>query len=427
MTQLEHAKKNIVTALMRTVARREAVNPKVLMRLIRIGQAVIPLNVNHKIKKPCAVGRGLSTKVNANIGTSTDASRITDEIQKLKVAIKYGADAVMDLSVGGNLAAVRKEVLKYSTVPVGTVPIYEVAVRAQEKHKNFLKFSARDILEVLTDQAKQGVDFFTIHSGVTQGSLEVLRVHKRLMGVVSRGGAIIASWMKYHKQENPFYAHFDEILKIANKYDVTLSLGDGLRPGSILDATDKAQIAELKILGGLAKRARAKGVQVMIEGPGHVPLDQIEKNIALEKKYCSGAPFYVLGPLVTDVAPGYDHITSAIGGAIASSVGADFLCYVTPAEHLRHPTISDVREGVVACRIAAHAGDLVKRRKFAVGWDKSISIARQARDWKKQIKLSIDPDKAKVYRLSSKPKLSSVCTMCGKYCSIKLMEDCGRK
>jgi phosphomethylpyrimidine synthase len=427
MTQLEYAKKNIITALMRKVARLEEIKPEELMRLIRLGQVVIPLNRYHKIDKPCAVGNSLSTKVNANIGTSTDESRITEEIQKLKVAIKHGADALMDLSVGGNLTKVRKEVLKHSTVPVGTVPIYEIAVRAKEKNKNFLKFSAQDILEVLTVQAKQGVDFFTIHSGVTLESLKVLGQHKRLMGVVSRGGAIVASWMKYYKQENPFYSHFDQILDIANKYDVTLSLGDGLRPGSILDATDEAQIAELKILGGLAKRARAQGVQVMIEGPGHVPLDQIEKNIVLEKKYCSGAPFYVLGPLVTDVAPGYDHITSAIGGAIAASVGADFLCYVTPAEHLRHPTISDVREGVIACRIAAHAGDLVKRRKSAIGWDKSISVARQARDWKKQIKLSIDPDKARAYRISSKPKLSSVCTMCGEYCSIKLMEDCTRR
>ena len=427
MTQLEYAKKNIITPLMRKVAHLEAVKPKELMRLVRSGEAVIPLNINHKIKKPCAVGSGLSTKVNANIGTSTDECRIANEIQKLKIAIKHGADALMDLSVGGNLTKVRTAVLKHSTVPVGTVPVYEVAVRAQKKNKNFLKFNIQDILGVLTDQAKQGVDFFTIHSGVTQSSLKVLQVHKRLLGVVSRGGAIIASWIKYHKQENPFYAHFDQILDIANKYDVTLSLGDGLRPGSILDATDKAQIAELKILGGLAKRARSRGVQVMIEGPGHVPLDQIERNIVLEKKYCSGAPFYVLGPLVTDVAPGYDHITAAIGGAIAAGAGADFLCYVTPAEHLRHPTISDVREGVVASRIAAHAGDLVKRRRLAIGWDKSISVARQARDWKKQIKLSIDPDKASAYRLSSKPKLSSVCTMCGEYCSIKLMEDCNKR
>jgi len=427
MTQLEYAKKNIVTPLMRKVARLEGVPPRQLMRLIRAGYAVIPLNSNHKIKKPCAVGRGLSTKVNANLGTSTDESQIADEIKKLKIAVKYGADALMDLSVGGDLAKVRSQVLKYSIVPVGTVPVYEIAVRAAQKNKNFLKFNAQDVLEVLADQARQGVDFFTIHSGVTQSSLKTLKNHKRLMGIVSRGGAIIASWIKYHNQENPFYSHFEQILDIAHQYDVTLSLGDGLRPGSVLDATDQAQIAELKTLGRLAKRARQRGVQVMIEGPGHVPLDQVAKNIALEKQYCGGAPFYVLGPLVTDVAAGYDHITSAIGGAIAASVGADFLCYVTPAEHLRHPTVSDVREGVIACRIAAHAGDLVKRRKIAINWDRNISIARQSRDWKKQIKLSIDPDKAREYRLSSKPKLSSVCTMCGKYCSIKLMEDCKNK
>ncbi len=427
MTQLEYAKKNIITPLVRRLAILESVSPQALSRLISLGQAVIPLNINHKIKKPCAIGKGLSTKVNANLGTSTDEFRIADEIKKLKTAIKYGADALMDLSVGADLVKVRKEVLKYSTVPVGTVPVYELAVRAAKIKRHFLKFSPADMLQVLNDQAQQGVDFFTIHSGVTQSSLKALQSERRLMGVVSRGGAIIASWIKFHRQENPFFTHFDQILDIAHKYDVTLSLGDGLRPGSVLDATDKGQIAELKILGLLAQRARARGVQVMIEGPGHVPLDQIEKNIALQKKYCAGAPFYVLGPLVTDVAPGYDHITSAIGGAIAAASGADFLCYVTAAEHLRHPTESDVREGVVACRIAAHAGDLVKRRKLAIEWDRKISLARQARDWKKQISLSIDPDKAREYRLSSKPKLSSVCTMCGKYCSIKLMEECKKK
>jgi len=424
VTQLEYAKKNKITPLMRKVARIEGVSSRQIMRLIREGKAVIPLNINHRINKPCAVGATLRVKVNANIGTSTDASSIADEIKKVKVAINHGADALMDLSVGGDLKKVRHEVLKHSTVPVGTVPVYEVAVRAQEKNKNFLKFTAEDILQVLEEQAIEGVDFFTIHSGVTRESLKALSEKKRLMGIVSRGGAIIASWIKYHKKENPFYSHFEQILSIAYKYDVTLSLGDGLRPGTILDATDKAQIAELKILGKLAKRAQARNVQVMIEGPGHVPLDQIKRNIDLEKKYCHGAPFYVLGPLVTDVAPGYDHITSAIGGAIAASCGADFLCYVTPAEHLRHPTAEDVREGVIAARIAAHAADLVKRNKEAITWDRNISMARAARNWKKQISLSIDPQKAKVYRLSSKPKLSSVCTMCGKYCSIKLMEDC---
>jgi len=426
MTQLEYASNNTITPLMRKVARLEGVKPVLLMRLIREGKVVIPLNKNHKINKPCAIGSTLRTKVNANIGTSTDESHLAAEIEKLKVAIKHGADALMDLSVGGNLKKIRGEVLKYSSVPVGTVPVYELAVRAQAKNKNFLKFSAEDVLQVLEEQAKQGVDFFTIHSGVTRWSLAALEKQKRLMGVVSRGGAIIANWIKYHNKENPFYTHFERILDIAYKYDVTLSLGDGLRPGSILDATDKAQVAELKILGALAKRARERDVQVMIEGPGHVPLDQIKKNILLEKKYCGGAPFYVLGPLVTDVAPGYDHITSAIGGALAAASGADFLCYVTPAEHLRHPTLEDVREGVIASRIAAHAADLVKRNKETIGWDREISAARKARDWKKQIKLSIDPGKAREYRLSSKPKLSRVCTMCGKYCSIKLMENCLR-
>ncbi len=427
MTQLEYAKKNMITRLMRKVARKEGVDASLLMRLIRQGKAVIPLNKNHKISSPCAVGLGLSTKINANIGTSTDESRIGEEIDKIKVAIKYGADFLMDLSVGGDLLKMREEVLRHSSVPVGTVPVYEVAVRAQDKKGSFMKFCVEDILDVLEEQAIQGVDFFTIHSGVTRSSLRALNKQKRLMGIVSRGGAIVASWMKMNGKENPFYSHFDRILDIANKYDVTLSLGDGLRPGSVMDATDKAQIAELKILGRLAERAKARGVQVMIEGPGHVPIDQIRRNIILEKKYCNQAPFYVLGPLVTDVAPGYDHITSAIGGSLAAGFGADLLCYVTPAEHLRHPDVNDVREGVIASRIAAHAGDLVKRRASAEAWDRDISQARRSKDWKKQILLSIDPEKAREYRLSSKPSLSDVCTMCGNYCSIKLMEDCELK
>ena len=279
---------------------------------------------------------------------------------------------------------------------------------------------------MLEAQAKEGVDFFTIHAGVTRKSIDSLKKNPRLLGIVSRGGAILAAWIEKQKRENPFFEYFDAILDIAHTYDVTLSLGDGLRPGSILDATDEAQITELKILGELARRSRKANVQVMIEGPGHVPLDQIQKNVLLEKRFCDGAPFYVLGPLVTDVASGYDHITSSIGGAMAASFGADFLCYVTPSEHLRHPSKEDVREGVVAARIAAHAADIVKGVKGAVLWDRQMSIARKRRDWKKQIKLSIDPDKAKSYRLSSKPQLIDVCTMCGRYCSIKLSEECLR-
>jgi phosphomethylpyrimidine synthase len=426
MTQFEYAKDKVLTPLMKTVAGYEGLNPKLLLQFISEGKVVIPANRKHNLKKPCGIGFGLRTKVNANIGTSTDESGLSDELKKLKVALEYGADTIMDLSVGGNLQIIRRKILAYSPIPVGTVPVYESAVNAQAKRGDFLAFNRNDIMDVLEAQAKEGVDFFTIHAGVTRKSLEALKKKRRILGIVSRGGAILASWIKQHRKENPFYEYFEQILDIAYEYDVTLSLGDGLRPGSIADATDLAQISELKILGNLALRARKRKVQVMIEGPGHVPLDQIKKNVGLEKKICHQAPFYVLGPLVTDVAAGYDHISASIGGALAASYGADFLCYVTPSEHLRHPSIEDVRDGVVAARIAAHAGDIVKGVKGAMGWDRRISSARKKRDWRKQIRLSIDPYKAKSYRNSSKPQLSDVCTMCGKYCSIKLMEECLR-
>jgi phosphomethylpyrimidine synthase len=424
MTQLESAKYNKITPLMRKIAASEGVSVAFLIQMIKSGRIVIPANIGHRLQKPCGIGCGLRTKINANIGTSTDKPRIGEELKKLKAAVRYGADAVMDLSVGGDLPAIRKKILAASPVPVGTVPVYEIAVRAQNTKNDFLKFTIDDILETLSAQAEEGVDFFTIHAGVTRKSLSFLKKQKRVLGIVSRGGAILASWMARNKQENPFFEHYDKILDIARRYDVTLSLGDGLRPGSILDATDQAQVAELRILGGLALRAQKKDVQVMIEGPGHVPLDQIKKNIVLEKKLCHQAPFYVLGPLVTDVAPGYDHITSAIGGALAAGFGADFLCYVTPSEHLRHPEIEDVREGVIAAKIAAHAGDIVKGIPGARAWDRKMSEARSRRDWKEQIRLSMDPDKARKYRASSKPGVSDVCTMCGKFCSIKLMEEC---
>lgn len=424
MTQLEYAKNNQLTPLIKRIAAEEGRAADFILNRIKEGRVVILQNRKHNIKKPCAVGEGLRTKVNANIGTSTDKSQLNDELKKIEAAVKYGADTVMDLSVGGDLKKIRKEVLRYSPVPVGTVPVYEIAVNAQKRKGNFLKFSIADILGTLESQAREGVDFFTIHAGVTKRSLDTLKKHKRLMGIVSRGGAILAAWMARYKKENPFYAYFDRILDIAYDYDVTISLGDGLRPGSILDSTDQAQISELKILGGLALRAKRKNVQVIIEGPGHIPLDEIQKNIALEKKICHQAPFYVLGPLVTDIAAGYDHISASIGAAYAASWGADFLCYVTASEHLRHPSIEDVREGVVASRIAAHAADIVKGVKSAREWDRKMSEARRKRDWKKQITLSIDPERAKSYRDSSRPKLSDVCTMCGKYCSIKLMQQC---
>ncbi len=427
MTQLEYARKNIATPLIKKIALSEGVEINQLLSSIKTGRVVIPHNKNHKLKFPCAVGFGLRTKINANIGTSTEKSTIEAEIKKLATAIKYGADAVMDLSIGSDIKNTRKAILKHTTVPIGTVPIYEIAVNAHRKHGDFLNFAIDDILETLKAQAQEGVDFFTIHAGVTRKCLKTLKKNKRILDIVSRGGAIIANWMTKNKKENPFYEYFDEILDIAYAHDVTLSLGDGLRPGSIFDATDKAQILELKTLGLLAQRAKEKHVQVMIEGPGHVPLNQIQKNIELEKKFCRGAPFYVLGPLVTDVGAGYDHITAAIGGALAASFGADFLCYVTPAEHLKHPSEEDVKEGVIASRIAAHAADLVKGVKSALLWDKKMSIARQKRDWKTQINLSIDPEKAKLYRESSKPRVEDVCTMCGRYCAIKLSEKCLRE
>ncbi|MFA5362547.1 MAG: phosphomethylpyrimidine synthase ThiC [Candidatus Omnitrophota bacterium] len=424
MTQLESAKKNKITPLMKKIASSEGVSAAFLIQMIKSGRIVIPANNGHRLQKPCGIGYGLRTKINANIGTSTDKPRIDEELKKLKTAVRYGADAVMDLSVGGDLPAIRKMIRAACPVPVGTVPVYEIAVRAQNTKKDFLKFTIDDILDGLSAQAKEGVDFFTIHAGVTRKSLSFLKKQRRILGIVSRGGAILAGWMARNKQENPFFEHYDKILDIARRYDVTLSLGDGLRPGSILDSTDQAQVAELRILGSLALRAQKKNVQVMIEGPGHVPMDQIKKNIVLEKNLCHQAPFYVLGPLVTDVAPGYDHITSAIGGALAAGFGADFLCYVTPSEHLRHPDIGDVREGVIASKIAAHAADIVKRIPGAREWDRKMSVARSKRDWKEQIRLSMDPDKAKNYRASSKPGVSGVCTMCGKFCSIKLMEQC---
>lgn len=424
MTQLEYAKNNKITPLMRRVVSLEKIRPEVLRRRIKEGRCVIVQNLRRQVDKPCAIGFGLRTKINANIGTSTDKTEINDELKKIEVAVKYGADTVMDLSVGGDLVKLRKKILEVSPVPVGTVPIYEIAVNAQRKRNNFLKFDIDDILEVLTAQAEEGVDFFTIHAGVTRKSLKTLQRHKRLLGIVSRGGAILAAWMLEHKSENPFYEYFDKILDLAYQYDITLSLGDGLRPGSIMDSTDKAQLSELEILGTLAWRARRKNVQVIIEGPGHIPLHEIKKNIILEKEICHQAPFYVLGPLVTDVASGYDHISAAIGGALAASYGADFLCFVTPAEHLRHPSIEDVKDGVIATKIAAHAADIARGIKAARDQDKQMSQARRQRNWKRQVELSVDPGKAGHYRLSSKPFFSDVCTMCGAYCSIKLTQQC---
>jgi len=423
MTQLEQARKNKITAQIRKVARSEGQDPKLIRKKVVEGKIVIPYNKHHKPKKIYGIGEGLCTKVNANIGTSSDHSKIKEELKKMKVSVAAGAHTVMDLSTGGNTKRIRQAILKECPVPLGTVPIYEAAIGAMKKFGSIAKMRKDDMLEAIEQHAKDGVDFFTLHCGVTKEALKRLRKEGRVSDIVSRGGAILAEWIIKNKEENPLYEHFDEILKIAQKYDVTISLGDGMRPGSLADATDRTQVQELILLGELAQEAYKKGVQVMIEGPGHVPLDQIEANMLMEKRLCHGAPFYVLGPLVTDVAPGYDHITSAIGGAIAASKGADFLCYVTASEHLRLPTVEDVHEGVIVSRIAAHAADIAKGIKKAMDWDIEISRARKKRDWKKHIALAIDPERAKRIRNKSRASLKDVCTMCSQYCSLKIMDE----
>lgn len=422
MTQLERARKGEVTGEMKRAASTEGVSPEYIRRCVEDGTVIVVKNALRKNIEGLGVGKGLRTKVNANIGTSEDSADINLEIEKLKAAVEAGADAVMDLSTGGDLKKIRRAILDESAVPIGTVPIYEAAVTSRERGKSFVEIDPEDIFEVIERQAEEGVDFMTLHSGVTRAALERIKEEGRIMGVVSRGGALTAEWMRYNKRENPLFEDFSRLIKIARKYDVVLSLGDGLRPGCLADATDRAQIEELITLGDLARRAREEGVQVMVEGPGHVPIDQIEANILLQKRLCNGAPFYVLGPLVTDIAPGYDHITSAIGGAIAASAGADFLCYVTPSEHLRLPQVKDVKEGVVAARIAAHAGDIAKDRRF-MDSDIRLSGARKKLDWDEQIRLSIDPETARVLRETAPPVDSDVCTMCGSLCAIKITGD----
>lgn len=427
MTQLEYAKTGKLTPEMRLVAKAESSTPETIRKSIAAGRVVIPKNRLRSLKSPCGIGEGLATKINANIGTSKDHSDISQEIKKMDMAIKLGSDTVMDLSTGSKIAQTRKMIISKSAVPVGTVPIYEMVIEGIARYGSIKDIPVDFMFEILRRQAREKVDFFTIHSGVTRKAVEALKKDGRLMGIVSRGGAFLADWMIENGRENPFYENFDEVLKIAKEYDVTLSLGDGLRPGSIADATDRPQILELLTLGELQKRSVEAGVQVMIEGPGHVPMNQISANVAMEKAICNGAPFYVLGPLVTDIAPGYDHITAAIGGAIAGSAGADFLCYVTPAEHLRLPSIDDVREGVIASKIAAHAADIAKGVGGAFERDIAISGARAKRDWQKQFNLALDQKRPREYRNVSRPGEKDVCTMCSDYCSIKLSESCLKK
>jgi phosphomethylpyrimidine synthase len=385
------------------------------------GHIIIPRNKNHAAIAPLGIGKGLRTKINANIGTSKDHQDIEEELQKLAISIEAGADTVMDLSTGGPLDEIRSAIIKASTVAIGTVPIYQAVVETVRSNQAMVTMSAEVLFKVIEKQAEDGVDFITVHCGLTRESALRIKREGRLMNVVSRGGAFTVEWMAYNKKENPLYEHYDRLLDIAHAYDLTLSLGDGLRPGCLADATDRGQVQELIILGELAERAQARDVQVMIEGPGHVPLNQIVTNVQLQKQLCHGAPFYVLGPLVTDIAPGYDHITSAIGGALAASAGADFLCYVTPSEHLRLPTIEDVKVGVIASKIAAHAADIAKGVTGALEKDVQMAHARSKMDWEQQIKLSLDPTLADQLRSSSQPADKDVCTMCGEFCAIKLL------
>ncbi len=420
MTQLEKARRGVISDEMKICAAEEGIEAEVIRQGMVDGTIVICRNVNHTAIKPLAIGAGLRTKVNANIGTSKDNNDMAVELEKLKIATAAGADAVMDLSTGGDLAQIRKAVMEQATVAIGTVPIYQAAVKILAEKKAIADMTSDDMFAVIEENGRDGVDFITVHCGVNRQSIAVLEAQGRVLGIVSRGGSMTANWMRCNNRENPLYEEYDRLLSIAHRYDMVLSLGDGLRPGATSDATDRGQLQELIILGELAARARDAGVQVMIEGPGHVPITEVEANIKLQKKLCQGAPFYVLGPLPTDIAPGYDHITSAIGGAIAGAAGADFLCYVTPAEHLRLPTLADVRDGVIAARIAAHIADIAKGVKGARERDRKMSECRKNFDWQGQVDLSIDPERTVALLEKSKSADDEGCTMCGEFCAIKL-------
>ena len=416
MTQREAALAGQITPAMAQAAQAEGLAPEVIRAGLAQGTLVVPANPEHQGLKPVAIGKGVRVKINANIGTSPHDINLEKEQAKLNAALEYGAHAIMDLSTGGDLDAIRRLLLAQCPAPFGTVPIYQLMTEVQSLEE----VKPDDLLEMVRHHARQGVDFVTVHCGITRAALPLLK--KRVTGVVSRGGAFLTAWMRRFGRENPLYEKYDQLLEIAREYDVTLSLGDGLRPGCLADATDKAQLHELKVLGELTQRAWAQGVQVMVEGPGHLPLHHIKKNVRLQQKYCHGAPFYVLGPLVTDVASGYDHIAGAIGGALAASLGASFLCYVTPAEHLKLPEVEDVIDGVVASRIAAHAADIALGFPGAADWDLAMSKARRALDWDTQLKLSVNPSKAMQYREKSLAK-DDQCTMCGRFCAMKVFDD----
>ena len=418
-TQMDAAKKGIITREMEIVANKESKNPEEIRSLVAEGKVAIPANINHKSLSPEGVGQGLKTKINVNLGISKDCCDCDRELEKVRTALDMGAEAIMDLSNYGKTAEMRKAIVNMSTAMLGTVPIYDALGYYDKDLKDL---TAKEFLEVVEKHGQDGVDFVTIHAGLNREAVETVKRNKRLTNIVSRGGSLLFAWMEINNAENPFFEYYDELLDICAKYDITLSLGDALRPGSINDASDASQIKELITLGELTKRAWEKNVQVMIEGPGHMPLNEIKANMLIEKKLCHGAPFYVLGPLVTDIAQGYDHITSAIGGAIAATYGADFLCYVTPAEHLRLPDLNDMKEGIIASKIAAHAADIAKGIPGAIDWDNKMSKARADIDWETMFNLALDPDKARKYRESSKPHDEESCTMCGKMCSMRTMK-----
>ncbi len=421
MTRIKMAKKGIVTEEFKEVSRIEGISEEDLIKDIAEGRSVIARNNRHAIK-PVGIGKRMRVKVNANIGTSKDKVSISDEIEKLKALVRYGSDAVMDLSTGGAIKEIRRTLLQESPIPVGTVPIYEAMVMASERYGKIADMTVDDLFGVIEDHAEEGVDFITVHSGLTRKAVERLSKEGRILDIVSRGGAFLLEWMVYNERENPLYEHYDRLLEIAKKYDLTLSLGDGLRPGCLADATDRAQVEELLTIGELHEQALKEGVQTIIEGPGHVPLNQVELNIKLQKEICKGAPFYVLGPLVTDIAMGYDHIAAAIGGAIAGAAGADFLCYVTPSEHIRLPDINDVIEGVIALKIAAHAADIARGIPSAIEKDKKMALYRKRLDWEGQISISFNPEKVRKLRAEVPPSEDEVCSMCGEFCAIRTVE-----
>lgn len=415
-TQMEAAKKGIVTPEMETVAKKENMDVNELMPLVAAGQVAIPANVNHTALSAEGIGKGLKTKINVNLGISGDAKNYDIEMQKVDMAIKFGAEAIMDLSNYGKTNTFRKELVAKSPAMIGTVPMYDAIGYLD---KDLLEISAQDFLKVVKAHAEEGVDFMTIHAGINRRAIEAFRREGRKMNIVSRGGSLLFAWMMMTGNENPFFEYYDEVLEILREYDVTISLGDALRPGCLADASDAAQISELIELGNLTKRAWEKDVQVMVEGPGHMAMNEIAANMIMEKKICHGAPFYVLGPLVTDIAPGYDHITSAIGGAIAAASGADFLCYVTPAEHLRLPDVDDVKEGIIASKIAAHAADIAKGVKGARDIDDKMAAARHKMDWDEMFEIALDGEKARRFFEQTPPADRHTCSMCGKMCAVR--------